>query len=233
MSLTDQRKPKYHLDDVFDPAQTNPNDAHAIQMRLIPPQSRVLELGCSSGYLSAYIEDSLGCRVTGLDFDPDAIAIAQTRVSEAHVADLDSDDPLRPAKASAPYDVLYVAGTLEHLKHPERVLQAAYELLEPGATVIISLPNVAHWSVRWRLLMGQFNYTDFGMMDRTHLYWYTIQTGYALLQDQGYVVDHHHVAGSLLQATLNNIARRFGRPLPKPILGGLLGYEMILVAHRP
>ena len=223
--------PKYHLDQIFDPARAHPDEAHSVLMRLIPPGSRVLELGCASGYLSGYMEQALGCRVTGLEYDPDAVAIAQTRASEVYQADLDAPDALAPARASGPYDVLLAAAVLEHIKAPERVLQDAHALLKPGALVIVSLPNVAYWQIRLQLLLGRFDYVDYGVMDRTHCRLYTAKTGRALLEENGYPVDQFLISGSGLQNVANALARRLGRSLPAPLLPGLFAYELIYVGR--
>ncbi len=220
--------PKYHRDHLFDPAREHPQSAHARLMRLIPPQTRVLELGCASGYLSGYMEQGLGCRVTGVDHDPAATAIAAERCSEVHTADLDQADALAAAAASAPYDVLLAAAVLEHLKQPERLLRAALGMLKPGGRVIVSLPNIAHYSVRLALLGGRFDYTDYGIMDRTHLHFYTLRTGRALVEAGGAVVDRVVIAGSGLQNLLDGRLPR--APL---ILPGLLAYELIYVGHKP
>lgn len=225
--------PKYHKDTIYDPATAHPDEAHSVLMRLIPPDSRVLELGCASGYLSGYMEQARGCRVTGLEVDPRATTLAAERCSEVHTVDLDSPDALQAAQASAPYDVLLAAAVLEHLKYPERLLMAAHDLLRPGALVLVSLPNVAYWQIRLKLLVGRFHYTDYGVMDRTHLRLYTVKTGRALLTEQGYPVERLHIAGSALQNILNALARRQGRPLPAPVLPGLFGYELIYQAGQP
>ncbi|MBA3871143.1 MAG: methyltransferase domain-containing protein [Anaerolineae bacterium] len=221
-------QPKYHLEQIFNPANAHPQDAHSILMRLIPHHSKVLELGCASGYLSGYMEQALGCRVTGLEFDPAATAIAATRCSEVHTADLDAPHALEVAASSAPYDVLLAAAVLEHLKQAEGILQDAHKLLKPDATLIVSLPNIAHWSMRLRLLLGQFNYQDYGIMDKTHVYLYTLKTGRDLLEQNGYRVESVHIAGSGVQ---NILSRLFGERAPL-ILPNLLAYELIYVAHK-
>lgn len=224
-------QPKYHLDDVFNPAAAHPDDAHSLLMRLIPRDSAVLELGCASGYLSGYMEQALGCRVTGLEADPAATAIAATRCTQVFTVDLDAPDALKDAATGAPYDVLLAAAVLEHLKHPQRLLEQARALLKPGARVIVSLPNVAHWSIRLQLLRGRFDYQDYGVMDRTHLHLYTLDTGRALLEDAGCRVEAVYIAGSGLQNLLNALTRPLGwRPAPL-IAPGLLAYELIYVAY--
>lgn len=222
--------PKYNLDGIFSPEQAHPDDAHSILMRLIPPNSRVLELGCASGYLSGYMENQLNCRVTGLEVDAPSAAIAATRCSEVHVVDLDALEALEVVHAGAPYDVLLAAAVLEHLRNPERLLQRARELLTPQARLIVSLPNIAHWGIRLRLLFGEFNYTDYGIMDRTHVHFYTVKTGRTLIETSGYAVDRFLVAGSGLQNLMNTGARFTKRDLPAPVLPGLLGYELIYAA---
>ena len=144
--------PKYHMDDIFNLETAHPDEAHSIIMREIPENSRVLELGSASGYLSGYMEQKLGCRVTGLEFDENATRIAAERTSEVYTVDLDAEDALTVANDSAPYDVFLAAAILEHLKYPERLLQNAREMLNDDALIIVSLPNVAYWQVRLKLL---------------------------------------------------------------------------------
>lgn len=222
---------KYNLDGVFDPARAHPDDAHSVLMRLIPAHSQVLELGCATGYLSGYMEQALDCRVTGLEYDAGATAVAATRCTRVFTVDLDTPGALEYAAEGAPYDVLLAAAVLEHLRQPEQILHEAHALLKPGAYVIVSLPNIAHWQARLRLLLGRFDYEDYGIMDRTHLHLYTLRTGRALLEAQGYHVEQVLVAGSGLQNALNALARRLHRRLPRLILPGLLAYELIYVAH--
>lgn len=223
------KQPKYHLEQVFNPAQANPQDAHSILMRLIPRGSKVLELGCASGYLSGYMEQALGCRVVGLEADPSATAIASSRCTEVYTADLDAPNALDVARTNAPYDVLLAAAVLEHLKQAENILQAAHSLLKPGAMLIVSLPNIAHWSIRLRLLRGRFDYEDYGVMDKTHVRLYTLKTGRALIEQNGYRVESVQVAGSGIQNVLNGMLGKRA-PLIRP---NLLGYELIYVARQP
>lgn len=223
-------RPKYDLGGVFDPAKAHPDDAHSLLMRLVPPNSRLLELGCATGYLSGYMVRTLGCRVTGLEYDAASAEIARKRASEVYTVDLDAPDALAPARASAPYDVLFAAAVLEHLKDAPGLLRAARPLLTDEATVIVSLPNIAHWGVRLALLRGRFDYADYGIMDRTHLHFYTARTGRDLLESSGYAVKSFHIAGSGVQNTLNALARRRNRPAPRPLLPGPLAYELVYVA---
>ncbi len=231
--VIDMTTPKYHIADIFNPETAHPDDSHSIQARLIPANSHVLELGCSSGYMSGYLEQKKGCTVVGLDYDPLAIEIAKTRTSAAYLADLEAPDPLNVAKVYAPFDVLYAANVLEHVRSAETVLKEAHSLLKPNALLIMTLPNIAHYSIRLRLLLGKFDYTDYGIMDRTHVHFYTVDTARTLLKSAGYHVESLHIAGSFLQNWLNQRARQANKPLPNPVLPDLLGYEMTFLAQKP
>jgi SAM-dependent methyltransferase len=169
--------------------------------------------------------------VIGLEYDLAATAIAAGRCTAVYPVDLDAPGALQPAFAHAPYDVVLAAAVLEHLKHPQTLLCNLRALLNPGGLLIVSLPNIAHWRVRLRLLRGRFDYEDYGIMDRTHLHFYTLSTGRALIESQGYAVETVHIAGSALQNGLNALARRLGMPQPPLILPGLLGYELIYMAR--
>jgi methionine biosynthesis protein MetW len=231
VDLSENTQPKYHMGDgIFDPQRAHPDDAHTTLMRLIPNGSRVLELGCSSGYLSGYMQQALACSVTGLEFDPVATRIAQQRCSEVYTVDLDAPDALAQVKPNPPYDVLLAAAVLEHLKYPERLLQDVRAYLKPDARVIVSLPNIAHWTFRLKLLAGQFDYSDYGVMDKTHTHLYTLKTGRALLENNGYHVEAVYIAGSLLQNSMNKLARALKYPLPPLLLPGLFAYELIYIA---
>ncbi|MDQ6805339.1 MAG: class I SAM-dependent methyltransferase, partial [Actinomycetota bacterium] len=91
-----------------------------------------------------------------------------------------------PAPAEAPFDCLVAADVLEHLVDPWLALARAVDLLRPGATVIVSLPNVACYSAIWKVLRsGRWPREDVGVFDRTHLRWFTLDDGLDLLRGVG------------------------------------------------
>jgi O-antigen biosynthesis protein len=222
--------PKYDLDGIFDPSTSHPNDAHSILMRLVPAGSRVLELGCSSGYLSGYLVIKKGCYVTGVEVDPVATRIAASRCQEVYTVDLDTPTALDAIQGT--FDVLLAPAVLEHLKYPEQILNAARAKLTHNANIIVSLPNIAHWSMRLNLLRGSFDYTDYGLMDKTHVHFYNVRTGRKLIESCGYQVDALYIAGSALQNVISKISKQLGKSFDKPIFPNLLGYELIYLAHR-
>ena len=154
----------YHVDAV-DPDDVN--SSHALVLGMIEAGSQVLDVGCATGYLGAVLTER-GCRVTGVEIDPDAARAAREVLAEVLEADLDRDD-LGEVLGARRFDVVVLADVLEHLHDPARALRAAVGLLRPGGSVVVSIPNVTHGSLRLALLAGTWRYTDTGLLDRTHV----------------------------------------------------------------
>jgi SAM-dependent methyltransferase len=164
---------------------SRPNDAHALMLGLVGFNKRVLELGCTVGHMTRALFQQ-GCTVVGVELDPAAAARAREVAEEVIVGDLD-----RPATLATltpgQFDVVLAGDVLEHLRDPLAPLQASRRLLKPGGELIVSIPNVAHGDVRLRLLEGEFPYQPFGLLDTTHLRFFTWQTVKELLHAAGYV----------------------------------------------
>ena len=132
---------------------------------------RLLDVGCARGHLSAVLA-SQGWRVTGIEYDAEDAAVARDKGIDVIVGT--AEDAM--GTMNEKFDVIVFADVLEHFVHPEDVLSQARALLVPGGRIVISIPNVAHFSVRLQLLLGSFTYTDRGILDRTHLHFYTKKT---------------------------------------------------------
>ncbi len=169
-------------------AEFNPeaeNDSRAIAVRLVGGNKRVLEFGCSSGRITEVLVNR-GCHVTGIEVDPDAAEKARVHADDVVVLDLDYDE-FETKLAGQQWDVALFGDVLEHLRDPLRVLRATRQLLDPRGTVVLSVPNVAHADVRLSLLNGKFPYGPYGLLDRTHLRFFTRDTLTQLLDDAGFV----------------------------------------------
>ena len=152
----------------------------------IPAKSRVLEVGCATGFMAEYLTRQLACRVTGVERDPEAARIATGRCERLIVGDI--EEPELIAHCAGEYDVIAFADVLEHLGNPEAVLRALARYLAPGGRVLASIPNIAHWSIRWRLLAGRWDYQDRGILDRTHLRFFTRRSAHDLFARAGLTV---------------------------------------------
>ena len=163
-----------------------PNSTYAFALGFVGANKRVLEFGCATGHVSQALRDQ-GCHVTGIEIDPDAAAIAADRADEVIVVDVEADDFLTHLP-SPPYEVAMFGDVLEHLRDPLRVLRATRTVLEPHGMLVVSLPNIAHVDVRLSLLRGHFTYSDIGLLDETHLHFFTRESVDRLLRDAGFVV---------------------------------------------
>ena len=143
----------------------------------------VLDVGCGFATTAQKIEEA-GNRVTGIESNAAAVAVARTRIAEVVEGDLQVPGILGERR----FDVIVFADVLEHLAWPVDVLTSYLRFLRPGGSVIVSLPNVGLWSVRLSLMLGRFQYDDSGVLDRTHLRFFTRRSAVEMLRSAGLVV---------------------------------------------
>jgi len=170
---------KYHIK--VDPEAAN--DARAKIIRMAGEGKRVLELGCHAGDVSRELVKR-GARVWGVELDRDAAALAEESCEKVIVADLDELDP-KAAFGDERFDLVVIGDVLEHLADPLKILKDARGLLAPGGAVLVSVPNIAHVSVRIKLLAGAFPYDPSGILDRTHRRFFTRPSLEKLLAEAG------------------------------------------------
>ncbi|MGH7398892.1 MAG: class I SAM-dependent methyltransferase [Candidatus Rokuibacteriota bacterium] len=144
---------------------------------------KALDVGAADGFLAERLTGR-GWHVTALERDAELAARARGRCKEVVVADLESAPPL----LHGPFDAIVYGDVLEHLSDPRGVLLALDRTLAPGGTVIVSVPNVAHLWVRLSLLLGRFDYADRGILDRSHLRFFTRRTLLDFLHGAGLAV---------------------------------------------
>jgi 2-polyprenyl-3-methyl-5-hydroxy-6-metoxy-1,4-benzoquinol methylase len=211
------------------PLQRTPYRGHDLLAQAVlthsRPGDRIFEGGVSSGYFARVLVEQ-GRVVDGAEIDPVAAAEARAvceRVVEGDLQQLDVAE-LAPA-----YDVLLFGDTLEHLPDPPALLRRLRPRLKAGGVLVTSIPNVANWSVRLRLLLGSFRYTDRGLLDRTHLRFYTRRTAVEMLAEGGFeavsVTATVPVPG-VRSAWLGRVAHRVGNLWPS-----LFGYTFVIVAR--
>ena len=150
----------------------NLNSVPAQLARHIPPGSRVLDVGCASGNLSGLLIRERGCSVVGVEKDPEAAAAATAKGLDTRVLDLDAE-PLTDKLGEARFDRVILADVLEHLTAPERVLAEASALLRPRGAILVSIPNISHIDVVLALVHDRWDYRDSGLLDRTHIHFFT------------------------------------------------------------
>jgi 2-polyprenyl-3-methyl-5-hydroxy-6-metoxy-1,4-benzoquinol methylase len=166
--------------------KTDPHSSHAVILSRLGDGRgrRALDVGAADGFLAELLTRQ-GWQVTALERDPAQAAKARGRCHEVIVADLDQAAP----RLQGSFDAIVYGDVLEHLIDPLPVLVALDRTLSPDGRVIVSVPNVAHLWVRLSLALGRWDYADRGILDRTHLRFFTRRTLRAFLRDAGLGVE--------------------------------------------
>jgi 2-polyprenyl-3-methyl-5-hydroxy-6-metoxy-1,4-benzoquinol methylase len=154
------------------PASYFANARHDI-VALLPtgPESSILELGCGAGGTGrAVLAAGKAGRYVGLELNEGAARTAAQSLTDVLVGDVETLD-LSPYAGQ--FDALLISEVLEHLTDPWSTLTRLTACLKPGGAVFASSPNISHWQVIRDLALGRFDYVGTGVMDRTHLRWFT------------------------------------------------------------
>ena len=188
------------------------------------PEGRLLEIGCGNGDTAAYALATGKCGwCAGVELCAEPAGEARGKMNEVVVGDVES---IAMLFARESFDVLIMSEVLEHLRDPWAVLRRLHPLLKPGAWVLAGSPNVAHRDVVRMLLRGRWDLEPAGVMDRTHLRWFTPATYRGLFEDCGFKVMFARPAWPLRpKARLFN-RLTFGR------FEHLLHSQIYLRAHR-
>lgn len=213
----------------------DPQSSHSIVIRWLGEGHgrRVLDVGAADGLMSRKLTER-GWRVTGIEGDA-ALAQAGARHCERMItANLDKEIP----EAGGPFDAIVFGDVLEHLVDPLRVLVELDRALSADGFVVISVPNIAHLYIRLLLLVGRFDYVDRGILDNTHLRFFTARSLRALIADAGLVIERFTATPAPLYQVLppswhtwwiavtHNVNAVIARALPR-----LLGYQFIVLAR--
>ena len=164
---------------------SNHNNSHTLMVELVGGSKRVLDVGCATGYLAQALVER-GCTVSGLEFDTEAAEEARPHLERLVVGDLEEID-LAEAFGDDRFDVIVFGDVLEHLREPLPVLRSARKLLADRGSVVASIPNIAHGSVRLALLAGRFDYQPLGLLDSTHIRFFTRSSVEDLFREAGMV----------------------------------------------
>jgi predicted TPR repeat methyltransferase len=194
----------------------------------------VLDLGFGTGQFAERIRPA--CRyLAGLELDPEAAGEGARFFDQPVVGDL-LTAIAGPWKE--PFDVIVAGDVLEHLPRPEDLLSALKPLLKRGGTLLVSLPNVANVTVRLGLLFGRFTYAPRGILDRTHVRFFTRSTGRALLEENGYRVASVDATAMPLELAVPALGRpplagvsRGAASLAARAWPTLLGYQFVYEAR--
>lgn len=154
-------------------------------VKWIRPGSRVLEFGTATGYITRYLKEQMNCRVVGIEINPNMAAAASVYAEQMIVADIDADPWLEQIEGK--FDAVMFGDVLEHLRNPEVALLKSKSLLLPHGCILTSIPNIAHNAILMSLLDGEFNYTPYGLLDDTHIHFFTRKSIFEMAERVGLV----------------------------------------------
>jgi len=215
--------------------KADPYSSHAQIINWVSKErpAQVLEVGTATGFLTSELV-ALGCTVTGIEQDAAMASLARqhcAKMIEGNVETLDFD-------GLGSYDLILLGDVLEHLRSPRAILEKLARQLNPGGKILISLPNVANIWVRLNLLIGRFNYSRVGILDETHLRFFTLKSARQLAADSGLDVISTGVTPIPLPLILPATSK--GRSLSflhvinwalTKLRKTLLGYQFILICR--
>lgn len=186
MSATDQ----FHelLKEYAYPLSLEGNDTASRTLRLVGTNKRVLELGCSVGTQSKVLQQDLNCDVTGIEINPTAAEQAKRYCSKVIVGNLDEID-FDSILAQEKFDVVLCADVLEHLYNPTMLLSKVKRLIGASGYLVASLPNIVHASVIYEMLHGRFDYRQKGLLDNSHIRFFTRSTIINSFSSAGFKID--------------------------------------------
>ncbi len=137
-------------------------------LKRIPAKSKVLEFGPAYGYMTRYMTEELLCDVTCVEIDPDAAEETKKYCNNMIIADIEKLD-FGQVFENLTFDIITFGDVLEHLYNPGKVIKNCYNILKDNGKVLVSIPNITHISVISNLIMGRFEYSNSGILDNTHI----------------------------------------------------------------
>lgn len=179
--------------------------------------ARVLEIGSSNGNLISHLTREKGCVADIVEIDGEAGQQAARFARTACIGELEGDlqkEYWRAKLSGNRYDYIIILDVLEHICNPEQVLGMLVKLLDDNGTILLSVPNIAHNSVLLGLLQNEFNYTPVGLLDNTHIHFYTYESLKQMLQNVGLTAETEEVIQKEVEDT--EISERYGR-LPSAV----------------
>ncbi|MBR2659667.1 class I SAM-dependent methyltransferase [Candidatus Saccharibacteria bacterium] len=174
---------KYYIEN-YSVDLTNKNSSHTIMVDEAKGLKRILDVGCGAGVIGKKIKELQKCTVDGIEIDTVAADIAKKVLDHVYVMPID-DEKNKTYQAfmreDKKYDMIICADIIEHLVDPGKTLSNLSKKLAPKGKIVISIPNLSHIDVIAGLIDGRFNYNRVGILDSTHLRFWTENSFYEFI----------------------------------------------------
>lgn len=153
---------------------------------LVEPNKKVLDVGCATGRIAEKLKKEKDCYVVAVEINKEMAKIAKKRCDQVIVADAELLKRLNFPKGY--FDIILFADLLEHCRNPEGILQNLRKYLTDRGYILVSIPNVANWEIRLKLLLGKFDYRGGTILDDGHLRFFTLRSIKELIRKAGFEV---------------------------------------------
>lgn len=157
----------------------------SVLIERIKPNSVVLEFGPANGRLTKYMKEQLGCQIYAVEIDESAAKDAAQYTEKIIVDSVENYKWCEEFK-DLTFDYIVFADVLEHLYYPEKALKSVRAFLKEDGSILVSIPNIAHNSIIINLMRNEFNYNSTGLLDDTHIRFFTKKNFDALIRESGY-----------------------------------------------
>jgi SAM-dependent methyltransferase len=174
-----------YADAAYDPDRHTGN-IDQLTLSRVPQGSRVLDIGCATGYMGHWLQTQHACSVTGVEFSAEQAEVARSRLDFVITGSAELPNIQAQIAARGPYDVVICAATIGCMVDPWALLRQIKVWLKPSGKVLIAWGNVGHWSLRRDLMRGKWDYEDFGIRDILVLRFFTVHSFRRALEQAGY-----------------------------------------------
>ncbi|MDD5163412.1 MAG: class I SAM-dependent methyltransferase [Candidatus ainarchaeum sp.] len=195
--------------------------AHSQIVALAGKNRKILEFGCGKGFVSEQLQKNCN-KVTAIEIDTESAGQAEKFCEKIILGNIEKIDF---EKIGKDFDAAIFADVLEHLKNPEETIAKTKKLLSLEGKIIVSVPNIANWKIRFGLLLGKFDYAKQGILDKTHLKFFTLKTIKKAIENSGFEIEK---ISSVPSAPVPSMALK--KALSK-IFPGAFSFQFIILAR--
>lgn len=169
----------------------NNENSHKKILERIKEKSKVLEIGTAYGHMSKYLKENLKCEVTGIEIDEKMLSEARKYLESGINLNIENTDELNRALINDEYDYIILGDVLEHTVNVEQILRVLKNKIKKSGEILVSVPNASHNCVLMQLLKNDFTYQAEGILDRTHISFFTSKSFKKIAKKAGLRIKKH------------------------------------------
>jgi len=194
--------------------------------------SAILDIGCGSGELALRIKKGKSIVVDGITISQTEAKAASLVLDNCYCFNLENGLPAETLKKK--YDIIVMSHVLEHICYPENLLSDIKKMQNKDLRIAVAIPNLMHYKYRFKILCGNFDYEESGIMDYTHFRWYTYKSAKELFKNNGFVIEKIGYSiwlpfGRILNKIPNEKIKNYLKHLLSIVSKELFSWEMIFI----